>query len=83
MIAQELERYDRDHRGAFAAYEAELKPAVAARQEDAATFAKVFIPSAHSRPWLRRLVTKIIFSPLVLPFVFKTFGATSVLKDYP
>ena len=83
VIAQELERYDRDHRGAFAAYEAELKPAVAARQEDAATFAKVFIPSAHSRPWLRRLVTKIIFSPLVLPFVFKTFGTTSVLKDYP
>jgi 2-polyprenyl-6-methoxyphenol hydroxylase-like FAD-dependent oxidoreductase len=81
VIAGELARYRGNHAAAFAAYEAKLRPAVASRQEDAATFAKVFIPSAHSRTWLRRLVIKIIFSPLVLPLVFKAFGAKSVLDD--
>jgi len=82
VLARELKRYKGHYAAAFTAYEAKLKPAVAARQEDAATFAKVFIPSARSRPWLRRLVIKIIFSPLVMPLVFKAFGAKSVLEDY-
>jgi 2-polyprenyl-6-methoxyphenol hydroxylase-like FAD-dependent oxidoreductase len=82
VIARELKRYKGNHAAAFTAYEARLKPAVAARQEDAATFAKVFIPSETSRPWLRRLVIKLIFSPLVLPLVFKAFGAKSVLESY-
>jgi 2-polyprenyl-6-methoxyphenol hydroxylase-like FAD-dependent oxidoreductase len=82
VIARELERYNGNYAAAFTAYEAKLRPAVAKRQEDAATFAKVFIPSAHSRPWLRRLVIKVIFSPLVMPFVFKAFGAKSVLEGY-
>lgn len=81
VIASELERYNGNYAAAFAAFEAKLKPAVAARQEDAATFAKVFIPSAQSRPWLRRLVIKALFSPLVLPLVFRAFGAKSVLGD--
>lgn len=82
VIAHELKRYRGNHAAAFAAYEAKLKPAVASRQEDAATFAKVFIPSPHSRTWLRRLVIKTVFSPPVLPFVFKAFGAKSVLEKY-
>lgn len=82
VIARELKRYKGNHAAAFTAYEAKLKPAVATRQEDAATFAKVFIPSAQSRPWLRRLVIRIIFSPPVMPFVFRAFGAKSVLEGY-
>ena len=82
VIARELKRYKGNHAAAFTAYEAKLKPAVATRQEDAATFAKVFIPSAQSRPWLRRLVIKIMFSPPVMPFVFKAFGAKSILEGY-
>jgi 2-polyprenyl-6-methoxyphenol hydroxylase-like FAD-dependent oxidoreductase len=82
VIARELDRHDGDYATAFAAYEAELKPEVTERQNDAASFARYFIPSARSRPWLRRLTIKIMFSPLVLPFVFRWFGAKSVLEDY-
>ena len=64
VIARELERHDGDYSAAFAAYEAKLKPAVTKRQDDAAAFARYFIPSARSRPWLRRLVIKMMFSPL-------------------
>jgi 2-polyprenyl-6-methoxyphenol hydroxylase-like FAD-dependent oxidoreductase len=82
VIARELGRHHGDYAGAFAAYEAKLKPAVTKRQEDAATAAHYFIPTQRSRPWLRRLTIKLIFSPLVLPFVFRWFGARSVLEGY-
>jgi 2-polyprenyl-6-methoxyphenol hydroxylase-like FAD-dependent oxidoreductase len=82
VIARELDRHDGNYAAAFAAYEAELKPEITERQDDAASFARYFIPSARSRPWLRRLTIKIMLSPLVLPFVFRWFGAKSVLEDY-
>ncbi len=82
VLVRELERHDGNYAAAFNAYEAKLRPAVAARQEDAANFAKIFIPSAQSRPWLRRLATKALFSPLLLPLVFRAFDARSILKDY-
>jgi 2-polyprenyl-6-methoxyphenol hydroxylase-like FAD-dependent oxidoreductase len=82
VLARELERNKGKHAAAFIAYEMKMRPAVAARQEDAATFAKVFIPSADSRPWLRRLVIRMMFNPLVLPFVFRAFGAKSALEGY-
>ena len=67
---------------AFAAYEAKLKPVVAAKQNEAAQFARYFIPSARSRPWVRRLFIRLMFSPLLLPLVFRWFGARSVLEGY-
>jgi 2-polyprenyl-6-methoxyphenol hydroxylase-like FAD-dependent oxidoreductase len=82
VIARELERHDGDYGAAFAAYEAKLKPAVTKRQDDAASFARYFIPSKRSRPWLRRATIKMMFSALVLPFVFRWFGARSVLAGY-
>ncbi len=82
VIARELERHDGDYTAAFAAYEAMLKPAVTKRQKDAAAMAQYFIPTKRSRPWLRRLIIKLIFSPLVLPLVFRWFGAKSVLEGY-
>jgi hypothetical protein len=59
-----------------------LKPEVAKRQKDAAAMARYFIPSKRSRPWLRRLVIKLMFSPTMLPLVFRWFGARSVLEGY-
>lgn len=82
VIARELERHEGDYRSAFATYEAKLKPAVTSKQNEAARFARVFIPSPRSRPWLRRLVIEMMFSPLVLPLVFRWFGARSVLEGY-
>ena len=55
VLSRELARHGGDHEAAFAAYQAFLKPAVDRRQADAALFAKVFIPSSRSLPWLRRL----------------------------
>jgi len=82
VLARELTRHCGDHIAAFAAYQALLKPAVDERQRDAALFAKVFIPSARSRPWLRRLTIHLMFNPLVLPIVFRWFGVKSVLAGY-
>jgi 2-polyprenyl-6-methoxyphenol hydroxylase-like FAD-dependent oxidoreductase len=82
VLARELERHDGNHAATFAVYEAKMQPAVTARQKDALMFAKVFIPSAESRPWLRRLVIRLMFNPFVLPFVFRAFGAKSALEGY-
>jgi 2-polyprenyl-6-methoxyphenol hydroxylase-like FAD-dependent oxidoreductase len=78
VLAQELARQP-DHAAAFAAYQAFLKPAVDKRQRDAARFAGLFVPKRTSRPWLRRLTLRLIFSRAVLPLVLKFFGSKSVL----
>jgi 2-polyprenyl-6-methoxyphenol hydroxylase-like FAD-dependent oxidoreductase len=82
VLARELERHAGKHAGAFAAYEALLKPVVTRKQKDAASFERFFIPSRDSWPWLRRLVIKAMFSPLLLPLMFRWFGARSALHDY-
>jgi 2-polyprenyl-6-methoxyphenol hydroxylase-like FAD-dependent oxidoreductase len=82
VIARELARHKGDYAAGFAAYQAMLKPEVAKRQKDAAAMARYFIPSKRSRPWLRRLVIKLMFSPTMLPLVFRWFGARSVLEGY-
>ena len=82
VLARELQRHGGDYETGFAAYQALLKPAVDKRQRDAALFAKIFIPSAASRPWLRRLVIRLMFNPLALPLVFRWFGVKSVLAGY-
>jgi 2-polyprenyl-6-methoxyphenol hydroxylase-like FAD-dependent oxidoreductase len=83
VLANELgRRGPANYAAAFTAYQAKLKPAVDSRQRDAALFAKVFIPSSRSRPWLRRLTIRLFFNPLVLPLVLRWFGAQSVLAGY-
>jgi 2-polyprenyl-6-methoxyphenol hydroxylase-like FAD-dependent oxidoreductase len=82
VLATELARHEADYAAAFAAYQALLKPAVDRRQRDAALFAKVFIPSERSRPWLRRLTIRLLFNPFGFPLVLRWFGARSVLEGY-
>jgi 2-polyprenyl-6-methoxyphenol hydroxylase-like FAD-dependent oxidoreductase len=82
VLSRELARHNGDHEAAFAAYQAFLKPAVDRRQADAALFAKVFIPSSRSRPWLRRLAIRLLFNALIFPLVLRWFGAKSVLAGY-
>ena len=78
VLAEELARQP-DHRAAFVAYQNFLKPPVEKRQRDAARFVGLFVPNAGSRPWLRRLVIRLFFSPLVVKFAFGLFGSKSVL----
>jgi 2-polyprenyl-6-methoxyphenol hydroxylase-like FAD-dependent oxidoreductase len=78
MLAEELARHD-DHREAFAAYQAAIKPHVDRKQREAASFAGLFVPSRRSRPWLRRLALKLMFSRVGLPLMMRWFGTRSVL----
>ncbi len=82
VLAAELSRRPDDHAAAFAAYQALLKPAVEKRQKSAAKFSRSFVPSEHSRRWLRRLAMRAMFSRPLLGFFFTAFGAKSVLAGY-
>ena len=62
VLAEELGRHA-DHAAAFAAYQQFLKPRVDKKQRDAARFARLFVPSRRSRPWLRRLVAQGLVQP--------------------
>jgi 2-polyprenyl-6-methoxyphenol hydroxylase-like FAD-dependent oxidoreductase len=78
VLAEELARHD-DHRDAFAAYQSAIKPHVARKQREAARIAGLFVPSSRSRPWLRRLALKLMFSRAGLPLMMRWFGGRSVL----
>jgi 2-polyprenyl-6-methoxyphenol hydroxylase-like FAD-dependent oxidoreductase len=78
VLARELVRHA-DHRDAFAAYQAAIKPSVDRKQKKAQLFADLYVPKPQSRSWLRRLATKAMFSPLGLSLVNRWHGAASVL----
>jgi 2-polyprenyl-6-methoxyphenol hydroxylase-like FAD-dependent oxidoreductase len=78
ILAQELARQP-DHAAAFAAYQALLKPSVDKKQNDAARFAGLFVPSQRSHPWLRRLIIRVLFSRALIGPGLNFFGAKSVL----
>ena len=82
VLASELQRHAGDHKAAFHAYEALMKPAAMKKQAEAERFARIFMPTRKSRPWLRRLVTRLMFSRLGLRFGMRMFGARSVLAGY-
>jgi 2-polyprenyl-6-methoxyphenol hydroxylase-like FAD-dependent oxidoreductase len=79
VLAHELVRHA-DHRDAFAAYQAAIKPSVDRKQKKAQLFADLYVPKPQSRSWLRRLATKAMFSPLGLDWVSRWHGAASMLK---
>jgi 2-polyprenyl-6-methoxyphenol hydroxylase-like FAD-dependent oxidoreductase len=82
VLAQELEKAlarHGDHAEAFAAYEKFLKPPVTKKQKSAARFARLFVPSKRSRPWLRRLTIQLLFSKPLIGIGLRSFGTRSVL----
>ena len=79
ILARELLRHA-DHRDAFAAYQAAIKPSVDRKQKKAQLFADLYVPKPQSHSWLRRLATKAMFSPLGLSLVGRWHGAASVLS---
>jgi 2-polyprenyl-6-methoxyphenol hydroxylase-like FAD-dependent oxidoreductase len=80
VLAEELAR-QKDYQAAFAAYQNLLKPSVDKRQKDAARFAGLFVPSVRSRPWLRRLTLRLLFSKALLKLVMPFFGSKSALSN--
>lgn len=79
ILAENLARRGGDHTAAFAAYQGRLQPEVGRRQRDAAMLLNYLLPTRESHAWLRRLVLRSIFSPLVFPVVLRWFGAKGVL----
>ena len=79
VLAEELQQQG-DHHAAFAAYQRRLKPHVDSKRRSAARWAGVFVPGARSRPWLRRLALKLLFSRTLIRPAFRSFGSRSVLK---
>ena len=82
VLAQELARAANDHAAAFAAYQRQLMPAIEKKQRDAAWLAKMFVPTAQSRPWLRRAVVRAILSVPLARYTMAHSGAASVLSGY-
>jgi 2-polyprenyl-6-methoxyphenol hydroxylase-like FAD-dependent oxidoreductase len=82
VIARELERYSGDYQRAFQSYETFLKPIITSKQNSAARFSKIFVPTPKSRMWLRRLVIRLVFSRLLIGFGLSGFGSRSVLERY-
>ena len=78
VLAEKLAQHD-NHSDAFSAYQDFMKPPVDKRRKDAARFAGIFVPSASSLPWLRRLVLRLMFSRPLLPLAMSGFGSKSIL----
>lgn len=78
VLAQLLAR-EADHAKAFAAYESFLKPHVDKKQRDAERFARIFLPTKRSYPWLRRLTIRLMFSKPLIGVSQAIFGGRSVL----
>jgi 2-polyprenyl-6-methoxyphenol hydroxylase-like FAD-dependent oxidoreductase len=79
VLAEALARHA-DHSEAFATYQDFLKPHVDKKQKDAVRFARVFVPSPRSRPWLRRLAIRLLFSRALINLGLAVFGARSILR---
>jgi 2-polyprenyl-6-methoxyphenol hydroxylase-like FAD-dependent oxidoreductase len=81
VLASQLAR-QRDHAAAFAAYQKLLRPPVTKKQKSAARFAGLFVPTKNSRPWLRRLVIRAMFSKALIGIGLRSFGTRSVLPQH-
>jgi hypothetical protein len=55
---------------------------VTKKQKSAARFAGLFVPTKNSRPWLRRLVIRAMFSKALIGIGLRSFGTRSVLPQH-
>lgn len=81
VLADCLEKYS-SHNAGFDEYERFIKPIIDKKQKEARRLANLFVPSACSRPWLRRFVLKLLFSRIGIIFSFSLFGSKSILKGW-
>ncbi len=78
VLAEELKR-QKDHAAAFAAYQAFMKPRIDKKQKEAARLSDLVVPTARSRPWLRHLAMRLMFSQLLMKRSLALFGAEEIL----
>jgi 2-polyprenyl-6-methoxyphenol hydroxylase-like FAD-dependent oxidoreductase len=81
VLAQQLACFGDDYRAAFDAYQRQLQPHVGKKQRDAAWFARMFVPTERSWPWLRHLVIGLVLSAPLARYTMIYSGAQSVLPS--
>ncbi len=79
ILAEELSKTD-DHRAALAAYERRVRPFVEDKQRKAQRFARTFVPRSRLGVQLSYFTLKLLFTPLLAPFIGKQFGLDSLLR---
>lgn len=77
VLAEQLASHN-NYSTAFAAYQDFLKPHVARKQKEAARTAHLVVPSSRSRPWLRRLIIRLLFSEMLMKRGLAFFGADNI-----
>jgi 2-polyprenyl-6-methoxyphenol hydroxylase-like FAD-dependent oxidoreductase len=83
VLAGELRRGGADYAGAFARYEACLRPFIAGKQRTAEAFASSFAPRSAIGLFLRNLVTRAMVLPLVADLALgRSVRDDFLLPDY-
>lgn len=83
MLTGELDRAGGDHRAAFAAWEARLRPLLATKQESAKSFASYFAPSTRIGLAFRMLAIRAMRMPWLADLVIgRSLRDDLVLPDY-
>ncbi len=80
LLSRALEHHAGAETRAFQEYEDFFKPVVRQKQARAALLLKIFIPSAHTPPSLRRIGTRLLFGTPLVGLMPRYFGAKSVLE---
>ena len=78
VLAGELARAGGDHRAAFAAYEARLRPFIQGKQKSAEAFASSFVPKTALGVWYRNMATRA----MKLPKIADLLIGSSVRDDF-
>ncbi|MBX3480743.1 MAG: FAD-binding domain [Caulobacter sp.] len=78
VLAGELARAGGDHRAAFAAHEARLRPFITGKQKAAEGMAASFVPRTALGVWFRNLVTRV----MAVPGLAELFLGGSVKDDF-
>lgn len=83
VLAGELHRANGDHRAAFAAYEARLRPFIETKQNSAVQFASSFAPRTQLGISIRNLVTKAMKIPFIAELALgRSLRDDLILPDY-
>lgn len=83
VLAGELHRANGDHRAAFAAYEARLRPFIETKQNSAVQFASSFAPRTQLGISIRNLVTKAMKIPFIAELALgRSLRDDLMLPDY-
>lgn len=80
LLADKLHENPNDYEAAFSAYQAQMKPEIEKRQEQAQKLAGSFIPDNRLSIWLTYLYLRAAFLPGFRHIFLRQIGAMSIIK---